>query len=79
MVPSCIVDSFLPPSSPSPAVVHLFNEQLGWVGDMFRFSLTLNVIYGNLVFIYPEIIKPLKEKLMDSEASAIFPLLSHTL
>lgn len=61
MAPSCVADSFLPPSSLSPAVVYLLYEQLGFqVGEMFRFALTLNVMYGNPVSIYPEIIKPLK-------------------
>lgn len=80
MVPSCVVHSFLPPPSLSPAVVYLLYEQLGFqVGDMFRFALTLNVMYGNPVSIYPEIIKPPKDQLLDSEASALVPLLSHTL
>lgn len=61
MVPSCVVDSFLPPSSLSPAVVYLLYEQLGFrVGNVFSFALTLNVMYGNPVSIYPEIIKPFK-------------------
>lgn len=46
MVPSCVVDSFLPPCSLRPSAFYHLCGQLGFqVARVFGFALTSNAVY----------------------------------